>query len=933
MKVLRSFVLGSGLLWLSTLAAFAQLQITFPTTRAVFQRNSDNRARVPISGGYSVPIDRVEARFMPRQGGTETPWTLIQDTPTGGNFLGSMEVQGGWYNLEVRAFFQNNQVATTTLERVGVGEVFIIAGQSNAQGLPDKGAVEPGDDRVSCINERNGDRIDRLTGSLADPKFPTFSKVTATNDIAPRGFGSWNWGILGERLAQRLNVPILFFNAGWEASQIKNWRESADGQLTENGYCIGCNPGGFYPEGMPYGNLRITLNYYASLLGVRAVLWHQGEADNQFGTSLDQYRESLRRVIEKSRSDAGRNVSWVVARVSLRGTPDGPVVAPTIIEAQNQVIAQVPNVYAGPLSDAIQVPRPDGTHFEGGGLIEAAEAWNSSLNDDFFRNAAPFGPGSLVPVTARCAGENQLRLNVAGRAVYGWSNDQNGSEITVGSGTYVAKILDGNNVVFSQPYLVPARPVLQSSGPILENGTVAPLCENSSLTLTVANYTQGITWNNGTTNRTVETRTAGTFAVTYRDFNGCTFTSERPLQVRVNPLPPKPTVQASASTVFCRGEVRVLTSSTPGVSFRWTNGETSRSISVSESGVFAVEAIDGNGCVSPRSDALITTANPVPPKPMIFTSGPTTFCADRNVTLTSSLSDSTYVWSTAARSASIVTNRAGAYAVRTINRFGCASVVSDSVRIRVNALPPKPTLVAGGPTSFCDRQSVTLCSATSGLSGAIFVDNDNTLVTPSQCYPARTSGEYFVKVTDANGCENRSDRVVISVKPLPTTPVITKVGTYTLEAQGALPGETYFWQANGTPLRDSAGVIKARQEGLYVAYTQLSYVVPAPVGRITCISESSDPFEFRYDPGIQSGLSVYPNPNTTGWLNIETQADWVGAMLTVHTIDGKLIYSARINAFDQWKRIDLGRTGGQFLVRVRADGFEVTKRVVVLSSP
>jgi hypothetical protein len=940
MNYLLSFFVGNGLVLLSSVVAVAQLQITFPTTRAVFQRDRLNGANVPISGAYSVPVDKVEARFVPRQAGqgTETNWAVIQENPQGGNFLGSVNVKGGWYNLEVRASYQGTFLPSVTMERVGVGEVFVIAGQSNAQGLDYIPFPESQDDRINFINDRNGTPPpNSFSGSLADPKFPTFSRLTNQTDLAPRGQTAWCWGVLGDQIAQRYNVPVLFLNAGWEASRIKNWRESAEGLPTINIFCANCpdDQGKYYPSGFPYGNLKIALTYYASLLGVRAVLWHQGETDAApLETSTDEYREDLRRVIEISRNDLGSNLSWVVSRVS-RTFKDGQYIAPERITiAQTQVIEQVPNVFAGPNTDDIQVPRPfDNVHFGSDGLRELALAWFNSLNDNFFSNSQPVAAAGLVPVSASCAGDNVLRLSVAGRPAYGWSDGQSGTEVVVGSGVYVGKFKDGNRTLFSQPYRVPDRPVFKSSGPILENGTVAPVCENSKITLSVANYAQNLTWSTGANTPSIETSGAGQFTVSYRDFNGCTFTSERPLQVRLNPLPPRPTVQASGPTTFCRGETRVLTSSTPGISFLWSTNETSRSIVVGETGVFAVQAIDGNGCVSPRSNALITTANPVPPKPNIITNGPTTFCADRTVTLTATISDSTYLWNDGTRSSSLVTNRAGAYSVRTINRFGCASVPADSVRIRVNALPPKPTLIPGGPTSFCDRQAVNLCGATSGLSGAIFVNNDNSLVSPATCYTARTSGNYFVKVTDANGCENRSERVTVTVKALPTTPTIAKVGTYTLEAQGALPGETYFWQVNGNALRDSLGIIKARREGTYTAYTQLSYDVPGPSPRITCVSESSDPYEFFYDLGISGGLSIYPNPNTTGWLNIETQKDWVGAEITVHTLEGKLIYSGRVTAFDEWKRIDLGRTAGQFLVRVRADGFEVTKRVVVLSIP
>ena len=51
----------------------------------------------------------------------------------GGRFEASVEVAaGGWYRLDVRAASAGKAVAQATVERVGVGEVFVIAGQSNS---------------------------------------------------------------------------------------------------------------------------------------------------------------------------------------------------------------------------------------------------------------------------------------------------------------------------------------------------------------------------------------------------------------------------------------------------------------------------------------------------------------------------------------------------------------------------------------------------------------------------------------------------------------------------------------------------------------------------------------------------------------------------------------------------------------------------------
>ena len=161
-------------------------------------------------------------------------------------------------------------------------------------------------------------------------------------------------------IANRLNVPVLFYNAAWEGTASKNWSETVDGGITNSIYINDT-----YPPGQPYGNLRMALNYYASVTGIRAVLWHQGEADNLLNNSAGTYESNLRRIIEKSRQHFGKNVGWVISRVSYYNSKGSNQ---EIINGQNQVVLGGNSVFFGPSTDNIQTPRPDGFHFQNGGL-------------------------------------------------------------------------------------------------------------------------------------------------------------------------------------------------------------------------------------------------------------------------------------------------------------------------------------------------------------------------------------------------------------------------------------------------------------------------------------------------------------------------------------------------------------------------------------
>ncbi|MDZ7897322.1 MAG: hypothetical protein U5N85_04740 [Arcicella sp.] len=120
--------------------ATAQITLNFPVSRAVVQRNNANQANLNIAGRINIVADRIEARLVPRAEQVRldtivaTAWQIVQSTPNG-FFFGTISAKGGWYNLEVRAIKNNILVGNiTTIERVGIGEVFVFVGHSNAQG-------------------------------------------------------------------------------------------------------------------------------------------------------------------------------------------------------------------------------------------------------------------------------------------------------------------------------------------------------------------------------------------------------------------------------------------------------------------------------------------------------------------------------------------------------------------------------------------------------------------------------------------------------------------------------------------------------------------------------------------------------------------------------------------------------------------------------
>jgi hypothetical protein len=768
-QFLHLFFCAGLILCLTSFTAFGQISIDYPTNRAIFQRDKNNKATIYVAGSYTQIIDRVEAKLNPINGGSPTNWKTIQSNVQGGVFSGSIEdADGGWYQLEVRGWNGTQLVASTQIEKVGIGEVFMISGQSNAEGIHGNNSPGAADDRVNCVNSNNSN------SSTADLSYPSFSHLDAESNISPRGNSAWSWGKLGDLLASRLGVPILFYNSAFTGTAVKSWRESTTGI----GYNI-YDGSPYLPAGMPYANFRSTMQYYVPMTGIRAVLWLQGEAEAFVNTTPQAYFDDLRKVIETGRNESGKNLTWMVSLTSYSRNKSG--VYPNAIDGQKRVIASVPNVFTGPNTDVIQIPRDggsEGVHFSGNGLVQLAEAWNARLDGDFFARSEPYKAVSPLKITASCAGNGSLNLaiNSGGYSSVRWSNGQSAGNIQVGNGTYRAQARDAQgNVIFSPELRIndniqPAQPIITLEGS-------NPVCKGNTAVL-IANTSNNIRWNTGQTNDRINITTAGEYSVTTRNAYGCEATSAKmSVNVLTSPLPDKPSIAVTGALTFCDGGA-VSLKSTSNVKSLWSNGVTDATISVKSSGDYRVKAVDNFGCFSPDSDPVTVKVNPLPAKPAIALNRSPLLCEGENITMTSSY-DNGNIWNTNATSKSITITVSGTFSLKQRDANGCEST-SDPVTTKVNPLPATPTIASLRPTTFCDRDYTTLRG-----SDAYAYQWSNGAT--NREVEIRSSGNYTLSAKDDNGCLSiPSASIKVVVNPLPPKPVITASGPTTFCADASV---------------------------------------------------------------------------------------------------------------------------------------------------
>ena len=501
--------------------ASAQIKITFPVSRMVVQRNNANQATVQIAGSYAQALDAVEARVVARVAGqgTTTSWTTLQANPANGQFNGTLAVQGGWYSVHVRGLSGGTVVATDTLDRFGVGEVFAIMGHSNAQGsgcnnannqpaCPD--VAGPSDDRVTVVGvDQNTPTYQNGYLNTADTRYLPgllFSKLTNSSGMSPFAGMSWLWGPMGDALVQRINVPVLLYNAGFGGSNMQQTYYAAYDIPFQHSFIK-------YDIRMPYANVRNLINLYVPATGLRAVLVQHGENDR--GNPADSTEKYYRKVFDKIRTEFSKpDLSYIVAISSFVGAQFS-----NVRSAQYNVI-NTPGYKAllGPDLDNINslTDRPDGIHFSPSGQTKAGDAWATAITNQYLATIAPYLAETQPLAAIACASGNQLALTQPAGYQYEWNTTSTANSLTVGAGTYSARLRDPQNKILFPPAIVVPATVRPATPTISTPSGSLSICQSSGLQL-ISSYAGRNRWNTGATSAVIAATAAGTYSVQAED--------------------------------------------------------------------------------------------------------------------------------------------------------------------------------------------------------------------------------------------------------------------------------------------------------------------------------------------------------------------------------------------------------------------------------
>lgn len=282
-----------------------------------------------------------------------------------------------------------------------------------------------------------------------------------------------------------------------------------------------------------------------------------------------------------------------------------------------------------------------------------------------------------------CTGGSVTLFASSGMSSYLWfPNGETTSFIVVTQpGSYYVMVTNSYGCSGTSPtvtVVVHSRPTMATITP------PGPLdfCQGSTATLDAGDGYATYQWSNGSSSRYIIVNQTGNYSVIVGNEFGCV-TGSNVVVVTVHPAP-NPIIVPPGPITFCTGgSVTLLATtatSTPVISYLWNTGETTPSITVTESGTYRCILTNPYGCTSASQPVQVTVI--VPPVPLISPFPLNAIaCEGQGVQLYANPSGVNYSWSNGSNQQVITATTTGTYTVTVYNVVGCNATTSIYVQI------------------------------------------------------------------------------------------------------------------------------------------------------------------------------------------------------------------------------------------------------------
>ncbi len=403
---------------------------------------------------------------------------------------------------------------------------------------------------------------------------------------------------------------------------------------------------------------------------------------------------------------------------------------------------------------------------------------------------------------------------------------------------------------------------------------------------------------------------SGTYILTVRDANNCSFLTTTNVQQSVQPVVATTVTNVSCFNSSTGSIISTVTGGAPPFTFAWTgpNGYTSSAQNPTNlaAGIYSVAVV---GVCSGTGTTSVIVTQPAALLDSIYANNPV--CAGTLLNISSAVSGGTgnynYSWtgpnnfiSTTSNPSipAVTTAASGQYTL--VVRDGNNCLKAAQYVVTVDTVPTIPLK----DTSYCPGASVVL---NAGNNGAAFLWNTGAT---TQTIEAGTAGSYHVIVTNGYGCP-ATKTIQVSAGSVPTVDSIhagiiaTNPGGFNFSAINAKSVSAYLWDFG-----DTHTAIGATPTHYYAATG--TYPVKLYAANVCGVDTVSKQLIVTAVTGVQnvtggnSTVNVYPNP-TRDYVTIENNGgvtmnnikviNMLGAKVYESSISNQQLFKMNTNAF------------------------------------
>ncbi|SFQ51153.1 conserved repeat domain-containing protein, partial [Pseudarcicella hirudinis] len=467
-----------------------------------------------------------------------------------------------------------------------------------------------------------------------------------------------------------------------------------------------------------------------------------------------------------------------------------------------------------------------------------------------------------------------------------WNTGAHGASIWVKPAvntTYTAYCESG---ICKSPVSYPINvKVITVSGPLL-SASPSMVCAGSQSVLTATSCGGVLTWNTGEhiPQITVSPSVTTTYTATCAEY-GCVSPAGN-VTVVVSPKPAAPRLLCTCKTInICPGESITLTALNCDGQIKWSDGQTTTSITVTPtSDINYTATCTVNGCTSDPSAPNSIVVTPVAPPTVSVNNS--TICAGGSAILKADGCTGLVTWNTGATGASIIVSPGTTTTyTATCSTISCKSAASAPVVVNVGSIVAP--IISYSASSICPGGSAQLTSV--GCTGNV-VWSDGQTGSSITVSPSVTT-VYSAKCVNGTCESGISNQVSISVgnfaapSIIASTNTICNGGTVTLTASGC--NGTVKWSVDNltgssitvTPtttttysaICTSATCTSGKSNEVTVTVSSpgnpptitASKTTICPQESVTLTASGCDGGTIKWSPGNQIAASITVNPSIT----------------------------------------------------------------------